>query len=436
MIIGNTKWVLFNFVPYEYKYLESYLEKMALKGWKLENIRGVALKFRRIKPQKLKYSVDIMDRISFFDGKNSDSALEYREYCKAAGWDFLCQREKIQVYCTDNEADTTPIYTDEKEKYSCVFKASLKYIILNLFTVVLLLFSQYMITLGSYNAGFLASNLNLFSLLMVILFTIHEITGLINFIIWAAKARISLKKEEKVSYNFSVGIKIKRTIYFMMLALTILTVLLMIINGESIMLKILGINILIVLAVFSWMSLVSRTSYKEKKKRKINIIGYIVIIIFSFILMSRMIFSESWSSGKINHSKINNENSILSLKDFNDESKSEDSLYIDENNSILASNLFYSDIGKKSDLSYELFQSKYQWAIKYSFNKEINKMKKHDIEYVEQKTDLPKDIKVYVSKLKNTYLMVSSNKLIKVTNWDNDLSEKDLLNKIYDKVFK
>ena len=33
MGLGKTKWILFKFLPYEYRTLEKYLEKMALEGW-------------------------------------------------------------------------------------------------------------------------------------------------------------------------------------------------------------------------------------------------------------------------------------------------------------------------------------------------------------------------------------------------------------------
>ena len=38
MKLGKTKWVYLNFMPYEFKGVEEYLEDMALKGWKLEKI--------------------------------------------------------------------------------------------------------------------------------------------------------------------------------------------------------------------------------------------------------------------------------------------------------------------------------------------------------------------------------------------------------------
>ncbi len=180
MVLGNKKWVIFNFLPYEYKSLEEYLEKMALKGWILENMMGLFLKFKRSKPKSLKYSVDIVDSVSFFDGKNSDSLLEYREYCKEAGWEFVCGREKIQVYCSEIDQERIDIHTDEVEKFNTIRKASLKYVSLNFITLVFLLYSQYIITIGSSDGHFLASPLSLGSLLFVSIFSIHEIIGLMK----------------------------------------------------------------------------------------------------------------------------------------------------------------------------------------------------------------------------------------------------------------
>ncbi len=142
MRLGKTKWVLFKCLPYEYRTLEKYLEKMALEGWKLENMRGYFLKFKKIEDIRLKYSVDVMDKVSFFDGKDCSTALEFREYCKEAGWDFICESDKIQIYCSESKEDNIPIHTDENEKYDSVFKASLKYVLLNIFIISLVLFTQ------------------------------------------------------------------------------------------------------------------------------------------------------------------------------------------------------------------------------------------------------------------------------------------------------
>ncbi|MBU3109133.1 DUF2812 domain-containing protein [Clostridium gasigenes] len=433
MIIINTKWVLFNFLPYEYKALEKYLEDMALKGWKLQNIKGLILKFKRVDPKIIKYSVDIMAKVSFFDGRNSDRALEYREYCSVAGWDFVCEREKIQVYCSENEIESIPIHTEEEEKFNCIFKASFKYVLLNFATYIVLLLTQYMITIGSNDAGFLANNLQLFSLAIVIMFGIHESIGFINFIIWMVKGRRSLKREEAVSYNYLKAIKIKRIMYKLMLLPVLLLIVSMTMMGEVFVFKILVLNLLIIGAIATVMNFVSETKYKYKKKRIINIISYVVIIILSVVIMNGLIFSEIFSGNREN--EIKKDNYILTLRDFNDEAIDEEALYINENNGILASKLYYYNKGENTELSYELFQSKYKWAVKYDFNKMMNSVKKINIKYIEKETDLPDDIKVYMNERGHIYLMVSANKLIEISGWDKNLSEDELFNKVYEKVF-
>jgi len=94
----DTKRKLFNFLPYECRAAEEYLELMAERGWLLQSINGAILKFKKIEPKKIKYSVDVLNKISIFDPKDSDVALEYREYCKAAGWNYVCQKGKIQIF--------------------------------------------------------------------------------------------------------------------------------------------------------------------------------------------------------------------------------------------------------------------------------------------------------------------------------------------------
>lgn len=434
MIIRYNKWVLFNFFPYEYKALEKYLDDMALKGWKLQSIKGVVLKFKKIEPKRIIYSVDVMDKVSFFDGKNSDSALEYREYCKAAGWDFICEREKIQVYCSESETDRVPIHTDEKEKFNCIFKASLKYVLLSLFTVIIVFFTQCMMIIGSYDARFLANNLQLLSLCIMSIFTIHEIIRFVNFINWMVKGRKSLKREGEVSYDYFKVVKIKRIICKLMLIICLVYIVSIAIMGEIFTLKISAVIFLMAGATSILMNFVSKTKYK--KKRKINIISYVVIIIFTIIIINGLIFNEVFFNHMGRDNKIKKDNYILNLKDFNDEAAEKGSLYTNENNSFLASTLFYSNKGKNVDLGYELFQSKYEWAVKYDFNNIMNWMKKINIKYIEKETDLPEDIKVYMNEKGHKYLMVSSNKLIEINSWDKNLSEGELLNKVYEKVFK
>ena len=434
MRIGNSKWVLFNLLPYEYKALENYLEEMALKGWKLKNMRGYLLKFKRIEPKKIKYSVDIMDKISFFDGKNSESALEYREYCKAAGWEFVCEREKIQIYCSESDLSNNPIHTDEEEKFNCIFKASLKHVLSSLIMILSVVYIQYITIFRSYNVNFLANDIQIFLLFILSIFIIHGVIGVVNFVIWGVKGKVALKKGDVVSYNCFKAMKVRLVLNNISILLMLSLIIYMGTSGEAYMLKLLVLILLAIGLLSIIMNFISRSNCKDKKT--LNIIVYVVFTIIIFIGINVLVFSEVFSKINSSDTKIEEENYPIVLNDFNDKSINDEGKHIDEEKGILASTLYYSVKGERIDLSYDLFESDYKWTVEYVVNKKMDWLKKFNIKYIKKETNLPSEIQVYKKEDRNTYLMFSDNKIIEINDWNEILSEDELLNKSYEKVFK
>lgn len=86
----SKKVIFFIYSPYECTAVEEYLEMMAEKGWLLESIYEYFFKFKRIEPKKLKYSVEACRRLSIYDEEDTEKSREYREYCIAAGWNYVC----------------------------------------------------------------------------------------------------------------------------------------------------------------------------------------------------------------------------------------------------------------------------------------------------------------------------------------------------------
>lgn len=429
MVFTNKKWVIFNFLPYEYKSLEEYLENMAVKGWILEDIRGYYLKFTKSEPKTIKYSVDIMDSISFFDGKDTDKALEYREYCKEAGWKFVCESDKIQIYSSELDDIKIDIQTDETEKFNTIYKASLKYVFLKLITIIFLLYSQYIGTVGSYNGHFLASSLSLSSLIFVSLLSIHEIIGLIIFFIFFIRGKILLKKEEKVDYNFKGVVLFKRSIYKIATILAIITFIYLSIETDIFILKLM---IVIISLIFVFNYIINFIKNKNYKNKIIVISAtYLMLTILMIFVMTNVLF-RNISSFNDNEKSI--DEVALNIEDFNDINK-DDSEYFRVDKSPIAKYIFYSNEGNKMYLSYEFFESKYKWPVKYNFNKEINSSKEFGISYIEKETNLPKDIKVYVNEERFKYIIISENKMIEIYEADS-ISEEELINIVYEKVFK
>ena len=130
MRISKSKFVkLISIKEHECKALEEYLEEKALEGWMLEDIICGFLIFKKNKPQKCKFAVDI------FTDNNKD---EYIEYCEAGGWKYLFQHDKFLIFYTEDKI-ITPIQTDEEIVLKKVRKSILRSLLYNIFLIGLMI---------------------------------------------------------------------------------------------------------------------------------------------------------------------------------------------------------------------------------------------------------------------------------------------------------
>lgn len=423
-------------MPYEYKSLEEYLEKMAAKGWILESITGQYLKFNKSEPKKLKYAVDIVDKISFFDGKNSKKSLEYREYCIKAGWNFVCENEKRQIYCSESDKERTDIHTDEVEKFNTIAKASFKYVCLNLMTLISIVLTQYIVTIGSSDADFLAGLATLCGLIFASIFLVHEILGIVTFLVFIIKGKISLNKGRKINYNFKKIVLIRRLIYYILLIFSIILALSFAIDYE---INVLKVFIVFIILMFVYNYIIKFIKNKNFKNKKIIIpIAYLILTIIMLSIITSTISNsilENIFNKEYNHDNRLDKISYLKLEDFNDTSSEESYEYYRATKSPIASHVFYSDNGKNISLSYDIFESNYKWAVKYNFNKKMKFVNKNNIRYIEKETNLPQSIQVYMNELGHEYIIISENKMVEISNVE-EISEEELINTVYEKVFK
>ena len=97
--------------------VKEYLERMASSGWMLEGIEGSCrLVFKKIEPKELRFAVEIFVDGSILDTTVISSNQEFIEYCKRAGWDFVCNTGKVNVFVTENP-DAAEIESDPKVYY-------------------------------------------------------------------------------------------------------------------------------------------------------------------------------------------------------------------------------------------------------------------------------------------------------------------------------
>jgi hypothetical protein len=190
----------FSFKPYECAAVEEFLTEMALEGWMIESFKGAFFTFHKIEPKKLTFAVDIFDKASEFDTKLADTTLEYIDYCKEAGWQFICSRGKIQIFFTENEKEI-PIHTDPALKLKSINKGMLLSYLLSSFLIIL---SGILCLFSNIQWGFsrLVSN---YSSLVVFLFWIFiimfNLNNIVDYGFWLLRATKKIKAGEDFNYN-------------------------------------------------------------------------------------------------------------------------------------------------------------------------------------------------------------------------------------------
>ncbi|MBR6595348.1 MAG: DUF2812 domain-containing protein [Oscillospiraceae bacterium] len=91
--------------------LVNYLEKKAMEGWLFTGFSNFGWKFRRIPPQKIRFSIVYFAGISWFDAAVTPELMELRDFCAHNGWEYVDYTESIVVFRNDLE-DPVPIQTE------------------------------------------------------------------------------------------------------------------------------------------------------------------------------------------------------------------------------------------------------------------------------------------------------------------------------------
>lgn len=437
MRIKDTKRTFFMYLPYECTAVEEYLEQMAEKGWLLQSVKGNFFKFKRIKLQKIKYSVDVLHKVSTFDHKDSELALEYREYCEAAGWNYVCQSGKIQIFYTDINKETTPIHTDEDEKFKAVFRASLPSITSQLLLILISLLNLNLQLFKGSTEFTLSTNLGILSAVSLISFIFIITIGVINFFLWGIKARGNLKENKFMPYNNYKQLN-RKNIFKKVYMIVVFIMLLRFTVFDNYVDKGFSLSLIMIMCV-PIIIMISTKKFINKKRYSKNInmaitVGSTLASIFLVItLIGHAVFS---SITDIGQSKMPTEKANLTLIDFG--YSNDANPYVSYDKSILAQKIEYSFSDKSTDsyLSYTVFQSRYPWVIKFDENRLVNRLNRYGIDLKGKNTNLSSSIKVYSDSEKRSYVLVSDDKVVDITKSFSDISEEEFLNKVYNKLFK
>jgi hypothetical protein len=188
-----------------YKEIEQKLEHYAKKGLILEKMGSYLWTFKKTEPQNLKYTVTYFTEGSVFNPHPTDNQQTYFEYAKAAGWDFVCEYNQMQIFSSFLE-NPPEFETDEKENleniHKCMKKSFVASQLLMLVIFALNLFLQ-LNSLKRNPTDFLLSNIDLAILLMFFSIIFYSSYSLINYYMWYNKSKKSVDMGGSIIENFN-----------------------------------------------------------------------------------------------------------------------------------------------------------------------------------------------------------------------------------------
>ena len=180
------------YLPWDGAYVERHLEKMARKGWQLENAGNPFWTYRKAEPANLHYAMTYFPDASVFDSQLTGEQETYADYCAAAGWEMVSTYGPLQIFVNDRP-DPVPIETDGKEKLTAIHGAMKKMLLLPygaLAAVWILNLVMRLRSLTHYSVlSTLSSSQQLLFLLAIALLILLSLGMVGDYLVWYLRSR-------------------------------------------------------------------------------------------------------------------------------------------------------------------------------------------------------------------------------------------------------
>lgn len=286
---------------YDHTGIALHLEKMAEKGWLIEQMTGFGWTYRRIEPKKLHFFVSYYPRASEFDPEPSEDQKAFYDFCEHTGWILAAASAQLQVFYNE-QANPVPIETDPGSEISIIHRAARKtflpaYMILMI--VSILGAALFVFRLLGDPVGLLASASGMFTgfaWTMLLLLCIAEPGG---YYLWRHRARKAAERGEFLATSgYAVlqrGILCVVLIGFVCWIVTLLT-------AASSLMRAAGL--LMVFYMGALMLLVNAVKQFLKKKKAPAGVNRAVTTTASFVLAFAMMGLIIWGSLKAVQSGI------------------------------------------------------------------------------------------------------------------------------------
>ena len=277
---------------YNHSSITAHLEKMARKGWMLEEIRNTTWIYRKIKPQKLHFAVSYYPKASEYDPEPAPEQRDFWDFCAHTGWSLACTSAQMQMFYNEQE-NPVPIDTDAELEVETIHKAVWKsyfpgQIVLLVMGMVILFFNL-LIFLGN-PITFLSSSGQIYGVLCWLMVIIMTATELAAYARWHNKA---MKAAENGIFLDTVN---TTPIQLSGLAVVgigaVYLVLSYILPGDTMMQYLLAAMAVYFFVLFPLVGSTTRLLKRWKASRKVNkIVTGLVSFGMSFIMLQSVILS-------------------------------------------------------------------------------------------------------------------------------------------------
>ena len=83
---------------YDHTGITTHLEEMAQRGWLLDKMGGMLWRYRRIEPQRLRFSLVYFPEVTGFEPAKPEGHSRMEELCAGTGWQLAATAGKFQIY--------------------------------------------------------------------------------------------------------------------------------------------------------------------------------------------------------------------------------------------------------------------------------------------------------------------------------------------------
>jgi hypothetical protein len=420
-----------NFEIYEADALAEYLETMAEAGWMLESIKRT-LVFKRIEPQKIKFTVDIMENASVFDSFYDKKTMEYRGFCTDTGWEHLSTNGIFHIFYSKDE-NVIPIHTDQEVQFHVISKNMLgktipSYLYPLLMTIFFLFINRYQ------SITSLTMNLTLIGPIAFLFADIISIIMLLSALVWYVRGKSAIKNKTVIPKRNIKYIKIRSLIINLIMVMILIAAALFLLEEvvrkptvARIILPLILMSIVTFIVIIKVLTVLQeKYSFSRNVNRSIYIVTGIVLTAVTMFVVMSSVFSGIWHNSRVDNRSTSKIKPKITSEDLGYISKNDKDW--DYAESIIASSETYLEIPTSRDtpysLDYEFFQCKFQFGInkfiqeKKEQLQQMNYILKEEIAYDKKEVDVIYLYSAQYDNFSNSYIIVKDRKVLflEVTN--------------------